>query len=110
MIENTPTSTIMPIDLFFGACNLAFLNNAIAHIIIPHKVNLVPANIRMLGISLPLIEKALYPILMQGNNEPQSIITLRESKIVFLLLITPLYKWLTPSVLPPSTTIFSPVI
>ena len=58
MMENKPISKMPPIDLAFGVCILSFLHKAIAQITIPQTVKRVPANIRMLGISAPIIENA----------------------------------------------------
>ena len=58
MIENKPINKNIPIVLIFGVCILSFLHNAIAQITTPQTVKRVPANIRMLGISAPIIENA----------------------------------------------------
>ena len=58
MIENKPMKRNIPIVLTFGVCILSFLHNAIAQITPPQMVNRVPANIKMLGISVPIIENA----------------------------------------------------
>ena len=74
-----------PIDLAFGVCILSFLHKAIVQITIPQTVKRVPANIKILGISVPLIQNAWYPIFIQGNSEPQSAITRRDKTMVLSL-------------------------
>lgn len=85
MMENKPISKMPPIDLAFGVCILSFLHKAIVQITIPQTVKRVPANIKILGISVPLIQNAWYPIFIQGNNEPQSAITRRDKTMVLSL-------------------------